>query len=380
MLTRLSDVLANVKAREAEAEKPALDTRVKPVVRILNGALDEDPSSASGVILNGRVDPSTLRFLKADSSYQRPLGDRDDIFQAIKAGVVVPNIDVGVRGQDFTVEGDDYIIHSPAYVIDGWQRVGNAQRIMELMPDIPIRIFATVHFGTNEIWERHRFTDLNKNVRKVSPNLHMRNMRDGNDAVLTLYGLCHNAHEFALYNRVCWSQNAKPGEIVSARVLALAAAYLHAHHGAIPGKGVTTIATSLTGIMKNVGQMQFRKNVAAFFDVIEEAWGIRSIELSKAAPQIKTTLLLELARFFSTHKDFWDAGGRIFFVSADNRRKLAKFPINDPHIKNLCASAGAAATLLADLILKHMNSGKRTHFASRYADGTKANPLWRRAV
>ncbi|MDP3936710.1 MAG: hypothetical protein Q8R92_01085, partial [Deltaproteobacteria bacterium] len=205
-MLKMADILHSVQRRE-EDEPAVLDTRVKPVIRIINGALDEDPDSPSAIILNGRIDPNTLRFLKVDSSYQRPLADRSDIFEAIKSGVVVPNIDIGVRGQDFTTDGDDFLINSAAYIIDGWQRVGNAMRLLELMPNHPVRIFATVHFGTNDIWERHRFTELNKNIRKVSPNLHLRNMRDGNDAVLTLYGLSNNTREFQLYGKVSWSQN-----------------------------------------------------------------------------------------------------------------------------------------------------------------------------
>lgn len=375
MLKQLNEITERV----AEGQRRPLDTRVRPVVRILNGALDEDPSSPSAIILNGRIDPSTLRFLKVDSSYQRPLDDRSDIFEAIKAGVVVPNIDVGVRGQDFEADGDDFIIKSPAYIIDGWQRVGNAMRLMELIQDHPIRIFATVHFGTDDLWERHRFTELNKNVRKVSPNLHMRNMRDSNEAVLTLFGLSHNDKNFAFYNKVSWSQNMKPGELISAVQLAKAAVVLHMHHGALNFGRVETIAAAMTREIKVLGLTNFRRNIVTFADVIEECWGIKSIELRKSSPQIKQTFLIELARFFSSHKDFWDAGSRIFFVAADHRRKLAKFPINDPHIKNLCGTGGAAANILADLLLKHMNSGKRTHFQSRYGGGEKSNPLWRRA-
>lgn len=62
-------------------------------------------------------------------TYQRPLSDRSDIYQALKDGLVVPNIEIGVRGQDFTCEGDDYVIRSPAFIIDGWQRVGTALKI-----------------------------------------------------------------------------------------------------------------------------------------------------------------------------------------------------------------------------------------------------------
>lgn len=156
---------------------PSLNTRVEPHVRIINGALDESETSCGGLVLNGRIDAATLRFLKVDT-YQRPLGDRSDIYKALKDGLVVPNIEIGVRGQDFACEGDDFIIKSPAYIIDGWQRVGTALKILDHIPSHPVRIFGSLHFGSDEIWERHRFNALNKNVRRVSPNLHLKNMRD----------------------------------------------------------------------------------------------------------------------------------------------------------------------------------------------------------
>lgn len=372
MLKQLSDVLHNVKARDKddEAAVVVLDTRVKPVIRIINGSLDEDENSPNSIVLNGRIDPSTLRFLKVDSSYQRPLSERPEIFEAMKAGIVVPNIDIGVRGQDFTTEGNNILIHSPAYVIDGWQRVGNALRLLELIPDQPLRIFASIHFGTNDIWERHRFTELNKNVKKISPNLHLRNMRDSNEAVLTLYGLSNNTRDFALYGKVCWSQSMKRGELMQAYLVSRTAVRLHAHiHPANYASAADKIAATLATVTRKTTLAVFRKNITTFFDVIEECWGIRSIELRASAPQIKSSFLLQLARMFSTHLDFWGDDGRTFFVSANMRHKLAKFPLADPYVKNLVGGGGGpAGNILYDLIVNHVNSGKRIgHLRSRFA-------------
>lgn len=354
MLTLLDDALKD------EKSTPPLDTRVKPVIRILNGALDDDEDSPGKIILNGRIDSNTLRFLKVDSDYQRPLNDRPDIFIALKSGVIVPNIVVGVRGQNFTFEDDDFLIHEPTYIIDGWQRVGNALRLLELIPDQHIRLFATVHFATDRLWERHHFTQLNKNVQKVSSNLHLRNMRDLNMAVATLFGLSTNTKEFPLYERVCWSQNMKRGEMLSAVQLAKVALRLHAHVGSI-GNSIEAVTEGLKTMAEKVKLDQFRKNVSTYYEIIEECFGIKNIEFRKSAPQLKQTFMAQLARMFSSHLDFWDGGNRIFFMSADMRRKLAKFPLNDPHVKSLAGTGGAAGNILYDLLLTHMNSGKRTH-------------------
>lgn len=355
-------------------ERPAafVDTRVKPHVRVLNASLDEDPNSPNAIILNGRLDPATLRFLKVDTEYQRPLGDRPDIFTALKAGTIVPNIDIGVRGQDFETDGDDFIIRSPAYIIDGWQRIGTALRILEDTPDLPIRIFATLHFGTESLWERHRFTELNKNVKKVSANLHFRNMRDSNEAVLTLFGLSNNTRDFVLYKKVCWSQNMKRDELVSATQLARTARMLHAHQTPFAGRrgkgqpssnSVEGIASAIQRAASAVTLPVFRKNMSTFFSVVDECWGIRSVEYKTGAPQIKTTFMGELARFFSAHQDFWNAAGKALQVNASFRRKLAAFPIRDPQVAALAGagSGGVSARMLNQLIVTHMNSGKRTN-------------------
>jgi len=354
-----------------EAVGPFLDTRVSPHIRIISGVLDEDPTSPSGIILQGRIDPSTLRFLQVDPDYQRPLGNRPDIYEALKAGTVVPNIEVGVRGQDIDSDGPDIIIKSPAYIVDGWQRIGTARQIMEQNPNFWPRIFGSFHFGTDAIWERHRFTDLNKNVKKVSPNLHLRNMRDSNEAVLTLYGLSNNTKDFPLYKRVSWSQNRLRGELISARDMASATRRLHAHVTTVRSNSTSGMAEDIYRAAGRIGLHIFRRNITTYFNVIDECWGIRNIEYRHSAPQIKSTFMGELARLFSLHTDFWDDAGKVLFVSADMRRKLAKFPVQDPHVKHLASSAGSARLLLYDMLVSHVNSGRRTgRLQPRYAKPT----------
>lgn len=337
-----------------------LDTRVAPVVRVVGGALDEDPSSPHGIIIVGRIDPATLRFLKIDKEYQRQLEHRADIWEAMKQGVVVPSIEVGVRGLSFESDGADFVIRDPAYIIDGWQRVGTALTLLEQMPQHPVRIFATIHFGTDVKWERHRFTNLNKNIRKISPNLHMRNMRDTNEAVLTLYGLSENTRDFALYRKVTWRQNALRGELMTAQTLAKTAMYLHAHATAIATGRVDHIATSIQRAAASLGLQVFRRNVHGFFDFVEECWGVRTVEYRNAATHLKSPFLTALARLMSDHLDFWDEEGRRLEIAADLRRKLKSFPLRDPHVAALAGSAGTATVLLRQYMVDHINSGRRT--------------------
>lgn len=347
---------------------PLLNTKVQPHVRIVNGALDESDVSSTGIILNGRIEPATLRFLKVDT-YQRPLGDRADIYQALKEGLVVPNIEIGVRGQNFIVDGDDFIIKSPAYIIDGWQRVGTALKILECIPSHPIRIFATLHFGSDEIWERHRFNALNKNVRKISPNLHLKNSRDTNDAIATLYALSIDDSTFPLYKRVSWSQNMQKGELISALTLGLVAQILHMHRAPVTGRSIDSVASGLLVLIGRVSRATLRRNMQTFFQLIDDCWPFASIEYRHSAQQTKGTFLMELARMLSRHPVFWEHNENTLFVSADDRRKLAKFPIRDPQVVQLAGSGGSARKMLYQLLVDHMNSGRRTQrLQSRFED------------
>lgn len=368
-------MLTKLFSKPIDEDREIIDTRVEPHVRIVNGALDDDPASPAAIVLQGRIDPNTLRFLKVDNEYQRPLASRADIFDALKDGKVVPNIEIGVRGQNFEVDGDDVVIKSPAYIIDGWQRVGNAMRLLELIPNHPIRIFASVHFGTEQIWERHRFNALNKNVKKVSPNLHLRNMRDANEALLTLYGLSNSDKTFALYKRVCWSQNMQRGQLISALTLSKAAAMTHSHHTALSGASAESVSASLARAAKSVSLPIFRKNVMGFIALVNDCWPLNAIEYTRSAPQIKSTFLYELARVISRHKIFWDEADRVLSVCADDRRKLSKFPVNDPQVVALAGTGGKARNILYQLLVDHMNSGRRqqNRLVSRFESiGTQA--------
>lgn len=340
-------------------EKPMLNTRVEPHIRVLNGALDESDDSSSGVILNGRLDTSTLRFLKVDT-YQRPLQERPDIYAAFREGKVVPNIEIGVRGQDFISDGGDFIIRSPAYIIDGWQRVGNAMRFLEQSPKHPIRMLASIHFDTDEIWERHRFNDLNKNTRRVSPSVVMKNERDSNEAVLALYALCDADPTFAFYKRVSWSQSMLKGELITALTLALIVQHLHMHRVGLTGRRMDLVQNGLAILMSRITKPTFRRNIQTFFHIVDECWPLAAIEYRRSAPQVKSSFLYELARLFSSHPVFWQHNDNTLFVTQDDLRKLAKFPLNDPRVVQLAGSGGASRNMLYRLLVDHMNSGRRT--------------------
>ena len=345
---------------ENERRRPRLDTRVIPHIRILNVSLNESEDSSSSIVAQGQIDPGTLRFLKVDD-YQRKLEPRDDIWQALRDRITLPSIDIAVRGLDFELDGNDIVIRSPAYITDGWQRVGNAMRLVETIPDHPIRLFALVHFGSTYAWEADRFTNLNKNIRKISPNMHLRNEREKKDAVGALYNLTFSSPEFALYKKVCWAQNMARGDLISALVLAKTAMMLHSHVTSMQAGHTDSIVTAISNAANIVSGPIFKRNIVTFFNLINECWPINNIVYRHGAAQIKSSFLNELARMFSRHSVFWDGpSGGVLVVGADDRRKLAKFPINDDQVTKLAGSGGAARKILYQLLVDHMNSGRRT--------------------
>lgn len=338
-----------------------LDTRVTACIRIEKAALDESAVSPAGAVMRGRIAASTLRFLRVDREYQRNLENRPDIFEAFKNGKVLPDIDIGVRGQDFHFEGDDCIIDSPAYIVDGAQRVGTALTLIDLIPDLEIRIGALIHFDTTQAWEAERFTALNSNAKKVSPSLHLRNMRAANVAVLTLFGLSNNSPGGVLQDRICWEQSTQKGHIMTALTLAKVCRDLHSQHMSMSGDRLAQIAGDLNGAVRKISLASFRSNCLTFFEVIDECYGLRTISARKPAPQIKSTFMRVLARLFCRHENFWSDSGKILTVDSAWRHCLEKFPLQDPTIAHLASSGGPAHRVLYGLLRDHANSGKRTN-------------------
>ena len=245
-----------------------------------------------------------------------------------------------------------------AYIIDGWQRVGNALRFLKDQPNRQIRMRACIHFGTDLTWEKDRFEKLNKNARRVSPNKLLSNMATGNLAIGALLRLSSSS-EFALHKRVSWGQSMEKGDLITALTLAKIAMVIHSQSGGMESGNHEKLAAALNRAAESISLGIFRRNVISFFDLINENWPFAAIEYRIKAPQIKGTFLHMVARLFSRHPCFWDSDQRILSVSADDRRKLAKFPLNDGHIAELAGSSGQSRNILYRLLVDHMNSGRQ---------------------
>lgn len=362
---------------EARTDSAPINTRVPQDVRIVSGYLEEDALSPSGVIIRGEIDKNTLRFIKRDMSYQRKQDARPDLYRAILTGASMPPLDLNVRGQDYgSSEGNGFVIRNKVYVIDGGGRLQEALNVLENDPNADVRMQAVIHFGGDVDWERHRFSDLNRNVSKVSVNLHLKNFRDQSPAVATLFGLSNNDKSFPLFGKVAWGQRMVRGELITAMQILRTMQHLHAH---LPqgkrgdgtskrgGSVMTTAASRVQTVADQIKLPTFRANVAAYFDLIDKCWGIKVVEYGKSAPHLRGAFNKALAGVLSEHEDFWVNDGTALRVPAALRRKLATFPVNDPHIANLASGNSAGAKVLEELIIKHINSGKRQRrLVSRY--------------
>jgi hypothetical protein len=331
-----------------------------PDVKIVNAALDDFGDS---IVLRGVVEPASLCNLLTPG-YQREVLPQHVIGAlcvAIKAGERMPDIELGMRGQKYTaLKGESFVLHDPAYIIDGLQRVTAARALIGADSQHP-RLGVVVHFSTSEAWERERFKALNTKRVKLSPNVLLRNMRPTHSVIESLYGICQEKSSFPLGDRVCWAQNMRRADIVTALTFVKVVAMLHT--GFAPGRenSLDAVVEALMRQQDVVGRSQFRDNVRAFFGYVDAWWGIRSITHQSRAVHLTGGALLTLARIFADHTDFWRGGkASELFVMAPLARKLASFDWEDDNIMRLTASGGAASrALLYSTVVKYVNSGKR---------------------
>jgi len=206
---------------------------------------------------------------------------------------------------------------------------------------------------------------------RVSVNILIRNKRTESDALLLLYSLSHTDKTFVMQNRVAWGQNMVRGELITALQILKTMGRLHGHKIAGSNNKLDLLVAAVDRGVDLFGIQIMRENVKAFFDLIDECWGIRRIHFREGATYIKGNFLFVLARLLSDHHDFWkQPDERRLFIEAPLRRKLAQFPINDPQVVQLSGSSGKAQEVLYMLMLNHLNRGKTTkRLSSRNAGG-----------
>jgi hypothetical protein len=315
------------------------------------------------IILRGVIDPASLAALKV-GNYHR--GAQPRIVHGIMQGFThsggVPDIELGMRGLSITQAEGNLLLHDPIYIIDGLQRRAAALEVLKngSQPKLGVMI----HFDTTEPWERKRFELLNANRAKVSSSVLVRNLAAENSAIKMLKDLSFEPF-FPLANRVSWDQQMKTGQLIQGEMFLKAIAQFH--HRLEPGltsSRYTEMSAGLEELMGRVGRTVLRDNITQFWEIIDECFDVRGVEIVSAAPQLKSGFLSVLAKVFADHQNFWNETK--LTVSSDLRRKLALFPINDPYISRLCGAFGQAQIVLYYHIVEHINRGKRSRRLKKF--------------
>lgn len=340
-------------------------------IRVLNAALDErEVFGKKKIVLRGVLEQDHLGLLKVDDYQRERLHVKrgtdkmkgSSLWEAMKAGEQIPDIELGMRGDNFVEIPDslDVVLRDPVYLIDGLQRVTHALVFLEQeVRDVPLG--AIIHFGTTREWERDRFDVLNTSRRKVSPNVLLRNHRETNNGMLTLYGLSESQKDFAMFKRVSWGQNMQRGEMISAMTLTLVSLMLHRHiTGTIAIKNATAYQDRLNRLISRLPLNQFRQNVVTFYELLDKAWGIRNVAYSAECCWLRSAFQEMLATFLSNHTDFWKDDNELF-ISAEHLKRLSTFPVHDPSVINLSGAHGRTMTVLQQMLLDHMNKGKSSN-------------------
>jgi hypothetical protein len=326
-------------------------------IHIISGALDEWRDGK--IILRGVVSPKSLQFLQVDE-YQReilPESKIKDLMQVMIDGNSLPDIELGTRGQDFQSMPDGTIVlKDSTYIIDGLQRCTAGRAVHDRGLAVP-HIGCVVHFKTTEAWERERFKALNLYRTKLSANKLLHNMRDMSPSVDALHHFSEVERTSPLFGRVSWQQRMQGSQLITAMQLLKTAGYINARFG--PGRSVRIeeLASALDKTLSNIGRPVFEGNVRRFFNAIDETWSIRRTTFKSGAIFLHSNFMRALAYVFVQHQEFWD--DRCLVVPKTMIKKLGAFPIRDPNVIQLAGSAGLAWQMLAQLMIDHLNSGRR---------------------
>jgi len=328
-------------------------------IKVVNGALDVVMiDGQERLALRGVIDSMSLTSILVPDYQREVLADgKIDVLKKALTNSRVPDIDLGMRGSGLDELGNgEFLLRDATYVIDGLQRTTAACRLAEEGVVLP-HLGAIIHFDTDEAWERKRFEALNLGQTGLNTNVILRNFALEHSAASLMYGMTQDK-KFVLYDKVCWQQNMRRTDMVTAITFYKVVGRLHSHLG--PGKSDprSLARTGIPKILKRVNNATFTYNVRTFFGFIDEAYGLSNIAYRQHAVHLKTSFLLALAGVISDYEEFWD--GNRLTINADLRRKLAKFPLQDPHVKDLAGSAGKATMILEQLIIDHLNANRRT--------------------
>ncbi len=325
-------------------------------ITLTAASLDEFEGS---MVLRGVIAPGSFDHLQV-APYQReilPDSKLKDLAQAMINNERLPDIELGMRGQDFEqTDTTTVVLKNPTFIIDGLQRVSAGRRVIDNRLAVP-HLGCVVHIDTTEVWERDRFRKLNMNRTKLSTSIVLRNMQGESPAVDALYHFSEVERTSPMYGRVCWQQRMCGPQFITALQLLKTAGFINARFG--PGRSVSAedLAKSLDKTIATMGDKAFIGNLRKFYSLIDECFTIRKRTIRSGATCLRTTFVRALAYLLVEHQDFWQ--GNELTVPRALLKKIGAFNINDPEVSRLAGSSGQAWHVLAQMLIEHVNSGKR---------------------
>jgi hypothetical protein len=315
------------------------------------------------VVIRGELEPETLLNLQYDW-YQRGLVAPKRIKELMEgieqSSENFPDLTIGMRGQEHDITNSEVLLHDPTFIIDGLQRWTACIMLMEkgLLPYMGCKVFLSSDIN----FELKMFRDLNSKRTSMSASVLLRNEKEYSRVAATLWGLAQD-QKFALCDRVAWGQmvdKSLTGQLLRGVTMLDVIFLLHAH---VP----TVVYTrgpvhkrlyALEKYIDAIGLQQARDNLTTFFNVVDEAWGIRDSQIKYNATFMTPGWLQTLAKLFSDHREFWREAE--LSVSAPLMRDLKRIRWTDPGLEMMARGNISAHDHLKSAFLDIINKGKST--------------------
>jgi hypothetical protein len=322
-------------------------------------------------IVRGELDPDSIGFLDFDW-YQR--GETrpaklKKLVRGVKERSEFPDIILAMRSGNISDLTNSAVLElrDRVYIVDGLQRVTAFTIAMEDDPSLAVHIGAKVFLDSDINFELDLFSKMNTNHTSMASSVILRNEKEHSRVAATLYGLSGDS-AFMLADRVAWNQEAdksEGGELVRGVMLLRLLAAIHSHLLGAPSlfHRVLTLLEACDRRIDAVGLHQARLNLMAFFEMIDEVWGLRKAPVKYGSIYITDAWTQIIARILSNHRDFWH--GPQLAISKDAIRDFKRINPSDPDLIALARGNRLQHELLYQTFLNIMNKGKSTN---RYVD------------
>jgi hypothetical protein len=330
-------------------------------VIITSGALEDSPDGR--IILRGVIDAANLRKLGV-GDYQKKTHSQSKLRRlghAVKEGSRLPDIELGMRGQNFDSTGNTYVLHDPCYIIDGLQRKMALCATDVRYPEVNCSVGAIINFSTTEKWERQRFEKLATDRTAVAPSVLLRNFAKDDKIAKMVLDLTQDPDSI-LYRRVTWDQHMLSGELVYGSTLYHIIILLHSWKIAPGSRKAYAMIGQVNEIAENIGDAVMLSNTRKFFELADHFWGFKEVQKRDGVIHVSAEFLFVMAELMATMSIFWD--GSSLDDSLKVRRLKTKLQIS-PKLKDWLKPSRGARDHVLVYYKRELNKNRSIPFAER---------------